>query len=151
MGSIGRDGSLTPSGDGNTGWSNVWRYGDDSNHHWSNLGGTFRTLDNVNGRCKLDDGVLSQVSVTHIIWVEVADSCHQYGLSLLDDSTSMLFTDDGWIAGRGKDKTDVYLFGYGLKYRDALKTFFTVSGRPPLVPRWSLGNWWSRYCEHLTL
>lgn len=61
----------------------------------------------------------------------------------------MLFTDDGWIAGRGKAKTDVYLFGYGLNYRDALKTFFNVSGRPPLVPRWSLGNWWSRYCEHI--
>lgn len=59
----------------------------------------------------------------------------------------MLFTDDGWIAGRGKDKTDVYLFAYGLDYREALKTFYTVSGRPPLVPRWSLGNWWSRYCE----
>lgn len=59
----------------------------------------------------------------------------------------MLFTDDGWIAGREKGKTDVYLFAYGLDYREALKTFFTVSGRPPLIPRWSLGNWWSRYCQ----
>lgn len=54
------------SGGGNTGWSNVWRYGDDSNTHWSNLGGTFRTLDEVNGRCKLDDGILSQVRTRFI-------------------------------------------------------------------------------------
>lgn len=59
----------------------------------------------------------------------------------------MLFTDDGWIAGRGKGTTDIYLFAYGLDYRQALQTFFTVSGRPPLIPRWALGNWWSRYCE----
>ena len=59
----------------------------------------------------------------------------------------MVFEDDGWIAGRGANKSDVYLFGYGLEYRAALKAFFTVSGPPPLIPRWSLGNWWSRYCE----
>jgi alpha-glucosidase (family GH31 glycosyl hydrolase) len=59
----------------------------------------------------------------------------------------MLFTEDGWVAPRDKSKADVYLFAYGVDYREALKTFFTVSGAPPLIPRWSLGNWWSRYCE----
>jgi alpha-glucosidase (family GH31 glycosyl hydrolase) len=74
-----------------------------------------------------------------------ADS--QYGLAVLDDSETMLFTEDGWITGRDANKSDVYLFAYGLNYREALKTFFTVSGPPPLIPRWSLGNWWSRYCK----
>jgi hypothetical protein len=27
----------------------------------TNLGGTFRTLDNVDGRCELEQGILSQV------------------------------------------------------------------------------------------
>lgn len=58
----------------------------------------------------------------------------------------MIFEENGWIAGRGANKSDVYLFGYGLEYRAALKAFFTISGPPPLIPRWSLGNWWSRYC-----
>lgn len=49
-------------GTGNTGWTNVWRYGDKTNYHMTNLGGTFRTLDNVDGRCELDHGILSQVS-----------------------------------------------------------------------------------------
>ena len=49
-------------GTGNTGWTNVWRYGDKTNYHMTNLGGTFRTLDNVDGRCELEQGILSQVS-----------------------------------------------------------------------------------------
>ena len=48
------------------GWTNVWRYGDETNEHMSNLGGTFRTLDGVDGRCRLDDGVLSQVGRTQV-------------------------------------------------------------------------------------
>jgi hypothetical protein len=48
-------------GTGNTGWTNVWRYGDKTNYHMTNLGGTFRTLDNVDGRCELEQGILSQV------------------------------------------------------------------------------------------
>lgn len=112
------------------GWTHVWRWGDTSNYKSTNLGGTFRTLDRIDGRCELDNGILSE-----------------YGLSILDDSGSMLFTEDGWVAPRDKSKADVYLFAYGVDYREALKTFFTVSGSPPLIPRWSLGNWWSRYCE----
>ena len=27
----------------------------------------------------------------------------------------------------------------------AVKTFSAVSGCQPLLPRWALGNWWSRY------
>lgn len=58
----------------------------------------------------------------------------------------MLFTSDGWVAARDKSKVDLYLFAYGLDYRAALKAFYMISGKTPLVPRWALGNWWSRYC-----
>ena len=30
-------------------------------------------------------------------------------------------------------------------YAGALQAFYAVSGRPPVLPRWTLGNWWSRY------
>jgi len=59
----------------------------------------------------------------------------------------MLFEQDGWVAARQEGTSDVYLFAYGLDYRAALKAFYTVSGKAPLIPRWALGNWWSRYCE----
>lgn len=63
----------------------------------------------------------------------------------------MLFTEDGWVAGRDAGKSDIYLFAYGLDYRGALNAFYTVSGKTPLIPRWALGNWWSRYCEWATI
>ncbi|KAE8851043.1 hypothetical protein HRS9122_01330 [Pyrenophora teres f. teres] len=58
----------------------------------------------------------------------------------------MLFEDDGWIAGRrGGDRTDHYIFMYGRDYREAMRAFYAVSGSQPLLPRYALGNWWSRY------
>lgn len=32
-------------------------------------------------------------------------------------------------------------------FRDALRVYYELSGKPPMLPRWALGNWWSRYCE----
>jgi hypothetical protein len=34
------------------------------------------------------------------------------------------------------------------EYRTTIKAFYAISGLPPLLPRWSLGNWWSRYYEY---
>jgi alpha-glucosidase (family GH31 glycosyl hydrolase) len=75
----------------------------------------------------------------------------------------MIFAEDGWVSARDPSKKDVYLFAYGLgrfldgwtapqlsspaDYRAALKAFYMVSGKTPLIPRWALGNWWSRYCK----
>lgn len=72
----------------------------------------------------------------------------------------MIFTSEGWVDTRRKGRSDGYLFGYGpgisfslqvrvwlifSAYREALKVYYDISGRPPLLPRWALGNWWSRY------
>lgn len=103
----------------------TWTYG----QQLSNLGGTTRTLDGVNGRARLGPGVLSRE-----------------GMALLDDTKSMLFEDNGWIAGRRSgDRTDQYIFMYGHDYREAMRAYYTVSGSQPLLPRYALGNWWSRY------
>jgi len=79
------------------------------------------------------------------------DRLCQYGLAVIDDSETMLFSQDGWVASRDEGASDVYLFAYGLDYRAALKAFYAVSGKAPLIPRWALGNWWSRYCERLAM
>lgn len=105
-----------------------WTYG----MSVSNLGGTTRTLDTVDGRIGLQPGVLSKE-----------------GFAVLDDSKSMLFESDGWIAGRRKaaegDRIDGYIFLYGRDYREAMRAFYALSGSQPLLPRFALGNWWSRY------
>jgi alpha-glucosidase (family GH31 glycosyl hydrolase) len=106
-------------------YHSVWRYGEATR---SNLGGTTRTLDEVDGRTELQDGIVSRI-----------------GVAALDDSRSFLFAGDGWVAPREGDGLDVYVFAYGHDYDEALAAFFAVSGHPPVLPRWALGNWWSRY------
>jgi alpha-glucosidase (family GH31 glycosyl hydrolase) len=105
-------------------YRSVWRYGEPVR----NLGGTTRTLDDIDGRAPLDPGVVSRV-----------------GVAVLDDSRSFLFEDDGWVAPRDDGRIDLYVFAYGHDYAEALEAFYAVSGRPPVLPRWALGNWWSRY------
>ncbi|KAH7074397.1 glycosyl hydrolases family 31-domain-containing protein [Paraphoma chrysanthemicola] len=103
----------------------TWTYGEEV----SNLGGTTRTLDGANGRTNLGPGVLSRD-----------------GMAVLDDTESMLFQDNGWIAGRKKgERSDQYIFMYGRDYREAVRAYYAVSGSQPLLPRYAMGNWWSRY------
>ncbi|MCJ1316664.1 hypothetical protein MMC15_001985 [Xylographa vitiligo] len=111
-----------------TSWHSIWRYGDQS----KGLGGTARTLDEANGRIPVGPGVISR-----------------QGLVSLDDSDTMLFTEDGWVSGRRPgERIDGYIFAYGHDYRGAISAFYAVSGRQPLLPRWAFGNWWSRYYKY---
>jgi len=106
-------------------YHSVWRYGEPVR----NLGGTTRTLDGVDGRTALEPGIVSRV-----------------GVAVLDDSGSFVFEDDGWVSPRNGDgRIDVYLFAYGYDFAEALQAFYAVSGGQPVLPRWALGNWWSRY------
>jgi hypothetical protein len=109
-----------------TEWGNDWRYG---NAAEDNLGGTARTLDGVDGRCDIGEGIISKA-----------------GYSILDDSNSMLFDGQGFATVRRPgDRIDGYLFTYGYDFKGAMKSFYAISGSQPAVPRWCLGNWWSRY------
>ncbi|KAF1948717.1 hypothetical protein CC80DRAFT_498013 [Byssothecium circinans] len=102
-----------------------WTYGQQA----SNLGGTIRTLDGADGRRELGPGVLSRE-----------------GFSVLDDTKSTLFESNGWIAPRlGGVRSDEYIFLYGHDYREAMRAYYAVSGSQPLLPRFAMGNWWSRY------
>lgn len=114
-----------------TKWGVEWRYGEDSG---LNLGGTARTLDGVDGRCDMGMGILSKD-----------------GHTALDDSGSMLFEKDGFVSPRRPgDRIDGYLFGYGHDFKGAMRAFYAISGHQPLIPRWALGNWWSRYYAYTT-
>jgi len=106
-------------------YHSVWRYGMPPE---GNLGGTARTLDEIDGRLPLEDGVLSR-----------------HGIAALDDSATVLLADDGWFAPREPGSIDVYVFSYGRDYRAALEALHRLAGPAPLVPRFALGNWWSRY------
>jgi alpha-glucosidase (family GH31 glycosyl hydrolase) len=111
-------------GGGVTSYHSVWRYGSAG----GDLGGTARTLDTADGAIPLEPGIVAR-----------------NGYGVIDDSRSFLFDDDGWVAPRTGNRQDLYVFAYGHDYAQALQAFYAVSGRTPVLPRWALGNWWSRY------
>lgn len=99
-----------------------------------NLKGTRRTLDHSLGKVKIGDGIISR-----------------HGVATLNDSKTLIVCPDGYIKprkqvlGRRKNGTDIYYFAYGNNYKEALSDFFKLTGSTPLIPRFALGNWWSRY------
>lgn len=104
----------------------AWHFGDKNP---DNLRGTYRTLDQVSGSTPLEPGLLSRS-----------------GWAVVDDSDTLVFNEEGWLEPRqSKDALDLYFFGYGHDYAACLRDYFTLTGPVPLLPRWALGNWWSRY------
>lgn len=102
----------------------------------ANLKGTARTLDMCFYKVKLEDGIIAS-----------------NGVAVMQDD-SLILLPDGTCAPRGKGK-DIYIFA-SIQPIDALQSFFAITGKPPLIPRYALGNWWSRYYaytadEYLTL
>ena len=105
----------------------TWKHGDRG--EWKNLRGTARTLDGVSGALWLERGLLSRD-----------------GWAVVDDSTSLVFNGNDWLETRADSgNLDLYFFGYGHDYVVAIQDFYRVSGHTPLIPRYILGNWWSRY------
>ena len=104
-----------------------WRFGED----FEDLGGTTKTLDTIAGEIPVERGVISR-----------------YGFSVLDDGRSMLLNEEGWVECRKENTQDVYFFGYGYDYLGALRDFYRLTGEPPMLPAYALGNWWSRYYKY---
>lgn len=108
-------------------YHSIWHYGEEIN----DLKGTARTLDGADGAIPLERGLISKD-----------------GFSIIDDSESLILTEDGWIETREKKITDIYFLGYGRDYIKCFKDFFKLCGNTPLLPRYALGNWWSRYYRY---
>lgn len=70
------------------------------------------------------------------------------GFGVLDDSDSLVLLEDGWVEPRKGNVEDIYFFGYGYEYSLCLHDFFHLCGKTPLLPRYALGNWWSRFYSY---
>ncbi len=108
-------------------YHSIWHYGEEV----KDLGGTARTLDEANGAIPLEQGLMSR-----------------FGYTVFDDSRSLLLTEDGWVEPRKPEILDLYFFGYGHSYEECLKDFYRLTGNTPLIPRYALGNWWSRFYQY---
>ena len=131
---------------GGGGWGRTWRYSEVPD----DLLGTARTLDMCDGAKVLQGGAYSDtLSPTKDSVIGKVPMEHgvisRNGISVIDDSHSMVLTEDGWIEPREEEVIDLYFFGYGHRYLDCLKDFYHLCGQTPLLPRYALGNWWSRY------
>ena len=97
------------------------------NYKAGNLKGTSRTLD-VTAIDRVGDGV-----------------CSRNGVAVLDDSDTLVIKPDGTILPRDNNETDEYYFAYGNDYIGATTDLYKLTGKVPLIPRYALSNWWSRY------
>ena len=66
------------------------------------------------------------------------------GFASINDSNSYVFDNDGKMYQRNQGGMDIYLFMYNNDFDLALKDYFTLTGYPAMIPRYALGNWWSR-------
>lgn len=115
----------------------TWQYGAKQS---DNLKGTARTLDMAGGKIKLENGLLSKS-----------------GWAVVDDSEALVFNEAGWLKPRQhqhpskvlktfrSSSKDLYFFGYCMDYAACLRDFTNIAGKIPMIPRYILGNWWSRY------
>ena len=110
-----------------TAYHSTWRYGEKI----TTLGGTVRTLDGADGEIPVENGLVSRS-----------------GYSVLDDSQSMILTNSGKFIPREQSETDFYFFGYGHDYQQCLRDYYWLTGTVPMLPRYALGNWWSRFHEY---
>lgn len=107
-----------------------------------NLMGTARTLDMSVG--KFQFLIYENSKPFFEWWVKLGDGViSKSGVAVLQDN-SLILKSDGQFAQRESGK-DRYIFAYGGSYRDAVNAYYRLSGKVPLIPRFALGNWWSRY------
>ncbi|MBR5662998.1 MAG: DUF5110 domain-containing protein [Bacilli bacterium] len=101
-----------------------WYYGQPEAR---NFGGSAISLDANGTKTKLEKGLYSTD-----------------GFATIDDSNSLIFDDNGYLVKTDKKRIDIYLFMYRRDFGLCLKDYFTLTGKPAMIPRYALGIWWNR-------
>ena len=110
--------------------------------NFGNLLGTYRTLDCCDGDLHykhwMDEDKPYRIELGKGV-------CSKTGVAVIDDSASLTLGEDGQVKNERADGSDEYIFAFGDDYRGAVCALYALTGYTPLVPRFALGNWWSRY------
>lgn len=130
--------------------SSTWFYGDRGLESAGNLKGTASTLDNAVGDMYYRDSKDEAK-----VWgepdepVELCEGLmSRSGFSVIDDSASLIFDETGWVRPAPENHKDIYFLCYGRDYLGTLDVFYHLTGKTPLLPRYALGNWWSRFFRY---
>lgn len=101
----------------------IWYYG---HPEVRNYGSPSVSLDGIKGKVKRKKGLYS------------VD-----GFVSIDDSVNEVIENNNFIK-RDKKVVDTYLFMYLRDFALCLQDYFNITGYPSLIPRYALGNWWSK-------
>ena len=85
------------------------------------------SLDNANGNPTLKNGLYSTD-----------------GFASIDDSSSLIFNQDGTLGKRSDKRIDTYLFMYRKDFGLCLRDYFHLTGMPAMIPRYAFGVWWMK-------
>ncbi len=66
------------------------------------------------------------------------------GFASIDDSEHMILTESGTLEERSIHGIDIYLFMYLKDFGYCLQDYYALTGKPALIPRYALGNWWGK-------
>ena len=66
------------------------------------------------------------------------------GFVSIDDSNTKVIMEDGTLSDPIPNHIDIYVFMYDRDFKHTLFDYFKLTGAPALIPRYALGNWWSR-------
>ncbi len=102
-----------------------------------NLLGTARTLDCFDGDRSIR-GEREKTSLCNGV-------CSRRGVAVIDDTHSLILKKNGELAEESSDEMDCYVFAFGHDYKGAVQALYKITGNVPLIPKFALGNWWSRY------
>jgi len=103
-----------------TGSDKEWTYG---HRDFRNYGSLSYSLDDLNEKFKLSKGLYSLD-----------------GFVAIDDSKNHVIDNENFI--KREPTTDIYLFVYKTDLGLCLQDYFNLTGYPPMIPRYALGNWW---------
>ena len=92
-----------------------------------NYGGTTVSLDNTTKMPNLNKGLFNPEFYF-----------------VFDDSDSLILDENSNIYKREDNSKDIYLFTYSNEFNEVIKDYYNLTGYPKFIPRYSLGNWWSR-------
>ena len=110
----------------------VWSYG---NKEIKNLKSCAMSLDNVTN---LDLSNLEKGLFSFEGYVTIDDSLGPF----FDNGSNLVMPEFS------KNHIDIYLFMYGKDFGLCLNDYYKLTGKPPLISRFALGNWWSRDAEY---
>lgn len=110
--------------------SEEWYYGQ---KEVKNFNSTAMSLDNMTKMPELEKGLFSLT-----------------GIATIDDTNSMCFDENRNVVNfdKSKEYVDIYLFVYDKDFALCLKDYYKLTGYPQMIPRYALGNWWSKEYEY---